>query len=244
MSEKVNIDSGTEHPELSRSLRRHIPGARAEVQVLPGESGISLYLLNRDFPQHELTQEQMHAVLNYPAYWAFCWASGQVLADYLLAEPALVRGRRVLDFGCGSGVAAIAAARAGAGEVVACDIDADALAATAANASLNGVEVILEESYEACGGDFDVILVADVLYDRENLPWLDTFCERAPRVLVADSRIRDFRHPRYDRLGQWESNTIPDLDESPEFRRVTIYASERYSTGAETVNQDDELGAL
>ena len=234
MSEKVNIDV-IEHPGLSSLLERHIPGARAELQRLPGDAGIGLYLLNADYPQQELSPEQMHAVLNYPAYWAFCWASGQVLADYLAHNPSLVAGKRILDFGCGSGVAGIAAAKAGAAEVVACDIDPDALAASAANAEVNGVHLALQDDYDHCEGDFDVILVADVLYDRANLPWLDTFCERAPLVIVADSRIRDFRHPGYRRVGQWDSNTLPDLDESPEFRRVTIYAGRGYSTPQDTM---------
>lgn len=229
MSEKVNIHA-IEHPALSGLLKRHIPGARAELQQVPGATGIALYLLNADYPQQDLSPEQMEAVLNYPAYWAFCWASGQVLAGYLRENPGLVVGKRVLDFGSGSGVAGIAAALLGAAEVVACDIDPDALAASAANAEVNRAQLALRDDYDRCEGDFDVILVADVLYDRENLAWLDTFCARAPLVIVADSRIRDFRHPRYRRVGQWQSNTLPDLDESQEFRRVTIYAGGRYST--------------
>lgn len=220
----TSLSAATENAVLSRRLQCHIPGARAELQQLPGMPQIALFLLNPDFPQHQLTAEQMNAVLNYPAYWAFCWASGQVMARLLFEQPDLVRDRRVLDFGSGSGVAGIAAALAGAAEVVACDVDPDALVATAANAAVNGVRVELRDSYEACEGEFDVVLVADVLYDRENLPWLDTFQQRAACVLVADSRIRDFSRPGYRRIGQWHSNTLPDLDESPEFRRVTIYS--------------------
>ena len=74
-------------------------------------------------------------------FWAFCWASGQLLARYVLDHPELVRGRRVLDFGCGSGVVAIAAALAGAESAVACDCDPLALEAARANAALNGVAV-------------------------------------------------------------------------------------------------------
>lgn len=213
------------HPELSARLQQHLPFARAQCQPLPDEPGLSLYLLNPDFPQHALTAQQMNAVLNYPAYWAFCWASGQVLARFLREQPHWVAGKRVLDFGSGSGVAAIAAAQQGAAEVVACDIDPDALVATAANAELNGVQLSLHDDFEACVGRFDAILVADVLYDRDNLPWLDRLADRADQVLVADSRIRDFSHPRYQKLGEWESNTLPDLDESPEFRRVSIYST-------------------
>ena len=50
-----------------------------------------------------------------------------------------VAGKTVMDFGCGSGVLAIAALLLGARHAVACDIDPQALLATAANAELNGV---------------------------------------------------------------------------------------------------------
>lgn len=218
------VKSATENSELSRLLQAQLPFARAELSGLPDWEELQLYLLNADFPQHELSAEQMHAVLNYPAYWAFCWASGQVLASFLRQQPQWVRGKQVLDFGSGSGVAGIAAALVGAGEVVACDLDPDARRATAINAKLNGVGIEVRGDFDTCTGDFEIILVADVLYDRENLPWLDRFLERAPVVLVADSRVRDFSHPNYRRLGQWESTTFPDLDESAEFRRVSVYA--------------------
>lgn len=48
-------------------------------------------------------------------------------------------GRRVLDYGCGSGLLGIAAALKGAAAVIAVDNDAQALTATAANAGRNGV---------------------------------------------------------------------------------------------------------
>ncbi len=57
------------------------------------------------------------------------------------SAPEWVAGKRVLDFGAGSGIAGIAAARAGALEVVACDLDPLALDACRANAALNGVEL-------------------------------------------------------------------------------------------------------
>ncbi|MBN9021095.1 MAG: hypothetical protein J0H08_03185, partial [Rhizobiales bacterium] len=45
-----------------------------------------------------------------PPYWAYGWAGGTVLARHLLAHPEVVRGRRILDIGAGSGIVAIAAA--------------------------------------------------------------------------------------------------------------------------------------
>jgi ribosomal protein L11 methyltransferase len=46
---------------------------------------------------------------------------------------------RVLDVGCGSGVLAVVAALLGAAEVVAVDVDPEAVTATGANAAANGV---------------------------------------------------------------------------------------------------------
>jgi ribosomal protein L11 methyltransferase len=48
-------------------------------------------------------------------------------------------GARVLDVGCGSGVLAVVAALLGAAQVVAVDVDPEAVTATAANAAANGV---------------------------------------------------------------------------------------------------------
>jgi ribosomal protein L11 methyltransferase len=48
-------------------------------------------------------------------------------------------GETVLDYGCGSGILAIAAARLGAIEVVGVDVDPQAIRASAANAAANGV---------------------------------------------------------------------------------------------------------
>ena len=49
-------------------------------------------------------------------------------------------GETVLDYGCGSGILAIAAGRLGAASVMGTDIDPHALAASRANATRNGVD--------------------------------------------------------------------------------------------------------
>jgi ribosomal protein L11 methyltransferase len=59
----------------------------------------------------------------------------QLMLQWLEARPPL--GLRVLDYGCGSGILAIAAAKLGAAHVVGVDIDAQALAAARANAAAN-----------------------------------------------------------------------------------------------------------
>ncbi len=73
-------------------------------------------------------------------------------------------GRTVLDYGCGSGILAIAACKLGAARAVAMDIDPQAVAATRANAAANDVADRLEvvASDNAISGRFDVV-VANIL---------------------------------------------------------------------------------
>ena len=208
---------------LQQRLGDILPFARLQQMALPGCGDLQLLLLNADYPQGELDGEQVQRIMDNPLYWVFCWASGQVLAEYIMQTPALVEGKRVLDFGCGSGVVAIAAALAGAAQVIACDIDELAMTATRCNARLNGVDLVYAGDYDDVAGELDLILVADVLYDRGNLPWLDRFAARAPQVLVADSRVKDFDYPPYRQVARSDSCTIPDLDESAEFRDVRLY---------------------
>jgi ribosomal protein L11 methyltransferase len=72
----------------------------------------------------------------------------------------LTPGARVIDYGCGSGVLAIAAARLGAAEVHAYDIDPQALIATADNAGANDVLTRLQVHASAATlpGGMDVLL--------------------------------------------------------------------------------------
>ncbi|GIX21935.1 MAG: ribosomal protein L11 methyltransferase [Gammaproteobacteria bacterium] len=64
--------------------------------------------------------------------------------EWLDAHAAALAGARVLDYGCGSGVLALAAAALGATRVCAVDVDPQALAATAANAAANGLAEAVE----------------------------------------------------------------------------------------------------
>ncbi len=210
--------------DLEQQLRRTIPDARLQQQVLPLVPELSLYLLSEDYPRGPLPRTAMQVIMEQPAYWAFCWASGQVLARWLLDHPEEVRGKHVLDFGAGSGVAGIAAAHAGAASVTACDLDPDARSATAINAALHNVDIEVFAELELTTARFDVVLMADVLYDFTNLPLLRQLTHVAPSILIADSRVRSIPLANVRTLANQEASTIPDLDESPEFRRVSVYS--------------------
>ncbi|MDF3863661.1 50S ribosomal protein L11 methyltransferase [Pseudomonas denitrificans (nom. rej.)] len=211
---------------LQTALGELLGDARLSAETLPG-TDIRLWLIDAQNMDREFSPDETRRILEEPPYWCFCWASGLVLAHWLAEKPEWVRGKRVLDFGAGSGIAAIAAARAGAAEVVACDLDPLALDACRANAELNGVQLTYSADFFQEEDRYDLIIVADVLYDRANLPLLDEFLSRGREALVADSRVRDFSHPLYQRLGILDGCTWPDLAEPAEFRHVSLYHAAR-----------------
>lgn len=80
--------------------------------------------------------------------------------EWLLQE---VRpGASMLDYGCGSGILAIAAARLGAGEVYGVDIDQQAVDAACRNAEANAVHATFSDAVTAVEGQFDLV-VANIL---------------------------------------------------------------------------------
>ncbi|HEU5399594.1 MAG TPA: 50S ribosomal protein L11 methyltransferase [Gammaproteobacteria bacterium] len=79
-------------------------------------------------------------------------------------DGATLAGGDVIDYGCGSGILAIAAARLGARRVRAVDTDPQALVATRDNAARNGVEGLIEVSApEALGAGAADALLANIL---------------------------------------------------------------------------------
>jgi predicted nicotinamide N-methyase len=111
-----------------------------------------------------------------PPFWAFAWPGGEALARYILDNPALIAGKRVLDFAAGGGIAAIAAAMAGAVAVEAAEIDPLALAAITLNAAMNDATVTPVGDVVGNECRWDLILCGDVCYEAPMtsriLPWL------------------------------------------------------------------------
>ena len=68
----------------------------------------------------------------------------------------------VLDYGCGSGILAIAAARLGAARVAGVDIDPQAVDAARANAERNAVTALFADSAQPVAGEYDLV-VANIL---------------------------------------------------------------------------------
>ncbi len=77
-------------------------------------------------------------------------------------EKNLSAGASLLDYGCGSGILAIAAARLGAARVAGVDIDPQAVSAARANAERNAVDALFADSTEPLAGEYDFV-VANIL---------------------------------------------------------------------------------
>ena len=152
---------------------------------------VRLHLADEDRALYRAGEDELAAMGIGTPYWAFAWAGGQALARYILDNPKAVSGRKVLDFGAGSGLVAIAAAKAGAFDVTAADIDPMAAAAMDLNRSLNDVWFEIETGDVIGGaGDWEVLLVGDVCYDKEIadriFPWLRREHEAGRDILFGD----------------------------------------------------------
>ncbi|HEU4973735.1 MAG TPA: methyltransferase domain-containing protein [Baekduia sp.] len=140
----------------------------------------------------ELRHEEGGAGRPVP-YWARPWPSGLALAGALASGVAGdLRGRRVLELGCGLAAPSVVAARAGA-RVLATDGAADAVAFAAHTLALNEVEAEVAHVDWAAHGDalaargpFDLVLAADVLYTAANV---DAALELWPRLVAPDASL-------------------------------------------------------
>jgi predicted nicotinamide N-methyase len=123
-------------------------------------------------------------------YWSVLWRSGVALAHEL--PEARLAGLRVVELGCGLGLPSLVAARAGAA-VLATDRDPEALELVERNANGNGIRVETAcVDWDAADelvsrGPFDLVLAADVLYERAAVAQLLTLLPRlGDEVWLAD----------------------------------------------------------
>lgn len=126
-------------------------------------------------------------------YWAAVWPGAKSLARYLLSNRELVAGKKILDFGSGSGVVSIASRQSRALEVVANDIDPVAQYVASRNFSENNVSVRMTSDNMLVNDTdehFDIILVCDMFYERSTAEPLHAFLKkrliRGSRVIIAD----------------------------------------------------------
>jgi predicted nicotinamide N-methyase len=130
-----------------------------------------------------------------PPYWAHCWSGAGVLAAHV--PP---RAGRVVEVGCGLGLPGLAAARRGA-RVTFVDRVAAPLAFVRASLAANRLDaaglVVADLLSGALHGRFDLVLAAELLYDRSAFPAiaraLAALVAPGGRLLLADAARVDTR---------------------------------------------------
>jgi predicted nicotinamide N-methyase len=116
-------------------------------------------------------------------YWAELWPSARALAVHVAAMD--LAGRSAVELGCGLGLVSVAAAIGGA-EVLAVDHDPDAVELARRNGArvgpgVRGLVADLRDPPATllAAGTFDLVLAADVLYDR---PFADAIAHLVPAL--------------------------------------------------------------
>ncbi len=208
---------GVDHPLASRLGAF---GSRLERRRPPLCPELELWLLGEDVDLEGGCEELAEG--EAPPFWAFCWASGQALARYVLDRPERVRDRTVVDLGTGSGIVALAAARAGARRVIGVDLDPVARRAARVNADLNETRVEIVSEPPA---DWDLMLAADVLYETGLRTWLLGEARARGELLLADPQRSGTPSIEAHELARIEARTFPDVD-SPQTHVILFDLSE------------------
>lgn len=107
-------------------------------------------------------------ITNDNAPYALPYWHSQALARYILDNPTLFTGRRVLDIGCGCGAASIAAAKAGA-IATALDPNLLCLEFTERNAKLNNVSVNVVWGDHTTQVDTDILIAGGIFHEAYGL---------------------------------------------------------------------------
>lgn len=182
------------------------------------QPGLKLYLASEITPLWLATESFLQAHNMAPPFWAFAWPGGEALAHYIAAHPELVRGKRVLDFAAGGGIAGLACARAGAAFVEAAEIDPLAVAAIKLNAKANHLQLNpLLGDVVGTPCRWDIILCGDVCYEvpmtEHIMPWLMSCAVKIP-VIVADPGRKYVPHEGVEMICEIEVPTSLELEDS------------------------------
>ena len=208
--------------------KTHFIRANTRLLAVPHAPEIRLHLADEATELWEKTEEDLGRIGLPPPFWAFAWAGGQALARYVLDNPALVRGKRVVDIASGSGLAAIAAALSGAAHVTANEIDDFAHAAIPLNAEANGVSLALADG-DLCGQalDAEVILAGDVSYERDMATrltdWLESLHAKGATVLIGDPGRTYLARERLTCLAEYQVPVTRTLEDC-EIKKTGVWA--------------------
>jgi len=205
----------------SASLETRINFVRTHtaLTVVPFVPELRLYTATDLTPLWRATQAWLGTFGLEVPFWSVPWAGGQALARWVLDHPEEVRGKRVVDFGTGSGLVALACAHAGAASVRAVDIDPLAEAACTLNALENRLRVdVSTGNIVNVPVDADLLLAGDVWYERAPAArfarWFAEIARCGTRVVTGDP-ARVYVPDGLRALARYEVPTCADLEASP-----------------------------
>jgi predicted nicotinamide N-methyase len=162
-----------------------------------------LWLASEYVPIWQATEAWLEEQNVDPPYWAFCWPGGQAVARYLLDNPRLVAGKRVIDFAAGSGVSSMAAARKRRGRRRGRQRHRRMLSLVAARLNADGQRACRRHQQRgladrSADGDpeADVVIAGDVCYEREMsvraLAWLRGHAAAKGRLVLLGDPGRNY----------------------------------------------------
>lgn len=188
---------------------------------------IKLYQTEEVHDLWQKTEAELNATNLPPPFWAFAWAGGEGLAQYVLEHPETVKNKTVLDFASGSGLVAIAAKMAGAKTVLANDIDPFAVEAIALNAKLNSVTLnITNKNIVGSTGIWDIILAGDIFYEKpmteKLMKWLKTLTHRGINVLAGDPGRAYVPHNEVTEKACYQLTASKAIEDT-EYKTIKIY---------------------
>ncbi|KRA66140.1 nicotinamide N-methyase [Caulobacter sp. Root655] len=205
--------------EATLAGRRAFILENTRLQPPPHTPELQLHLADEITPIWKLTEEALAEIGLPPPFWAFAWAGGQALARYILDNPEIVAGKRVIDFASGSGLVAIAVMKAGAASVLAADIDVFCEAAIGVNAAANGVEIGFTQVnlLDAPPPAADVLLAGDICYERPMaeavMAWLAQGRAAGATVLIGDPGRAYFPKDGLTKLAEYQVPTTRELED-------------------------------
>lgn len=217
---------------MSIADRKAFIAENTRLRAVPLVPEIQLYVADEAVPLWTKTEEELETLGLPPPFWAFAWAGGQALARYVLDEPHLVAGRRVLDLASGSGLVAIAAAKAGAVPVIGSEIDCLADDAIAMNADANDVyvEIMIRDLLSDPAPRalrYDTILVGDLFYEpdtaRRVLEFLEAHLALGACVLIGDPGRTYLPRERLTQRREYQVPVTRDLEDQ-DIKRTMVWA--------------------
>lgn len=205
---------------LTQRLNQAIKNSQLETRSVYGSK---LALLKQEgIDQLNLNAVEINQFWQTMPYWAFAWACGQAMVEFMQANPEFVKNKRVLDLGTGSGLVAITAARLGAKQAYVSDLDPYAHKAAHFNAKLNQ-QTLIDWHQEPV----DILLSSDLLYDISSHLDLQALVTNTSETLMAETlkalNLNDSSYQNFDLIHQTSSTTTPRITGFDEALRVGIF---------------------